>query len=213
MPTRYSFTEPQLKPNDQFSSTANIIGGSTASLDSVKVAPGCIPTNKIRATVKKQVGLLDGIALVIGTMIGSGIFASASTVANRSGSVGMMLITWTGCGVLALFGALSYVELGTAIPVSGGEHTYLRKGFGPMVAFMFSWVSVVVLKPSSISAICLACGNYISEAFLANFDCDPDRKEHIAKVIASFAIVTVSSGIFDLKPEESNKTSDHFFRS
>ncbi len=179
---RYSFKDPSAS-----SSTADIIGGSSITLASENAAPGCLPTGKLRAVVKRQVGLFEGIALVIGTMIGSGIFASAKTVASRSGSVGMILITWVGAGLIAMFGALSYSELGTAIPISGGEYIYLYKAFGPVVGFMFSWSSIVLLKPSSISAICMACGNYVTEAVLPNFDCSL-RKEHIAKIVASFAI-------------------------
>ncbi len=184
MPSRYSFQDPATT-----SSTANIVSGSTTTLDSQAQPTGCLPIGNVGAVVKRQVGLLSGISLVIGTMIGSGIFASAKTVATRSGSVGMILLTWIDAGMIAMFGALSYSELGTAIPVSGGEYSYLMKGFGPIAAFMFSWVSIVVLKPSSISAICMACGDYITEAFFPA-DCSEMSitKNQIAKILASLAI-------------------------
>ncbi len=184
MPGKYSFQDPATT-----SSTANIVSGSTDTLNDKAQPTGCLPIGKVGAVVKRQVGLLSGISLVIGTMIGSGIFASAKTVATRTGSVGMILVTWAGAGMLAMFGALSYSELGTAIPVSGGEYTYLFKAFGPIVAFMFSWVSIVVIRPSSISAICMACGDYITEAFFPA-DCSEllMTKNHIAKILASLAI-------------------------
>ena len=102
----------------------------------------------------------------------------------------MYLVTWAGAGMISMMGALAYVELGTMIPLSGGEHTYLHKAFGPVVAFMFSWASVIVLKPASMSAICLACGNYITGAFFPNGICNVItlNQESTSKVIAAFAL-------------------------
>lgn len=128
---------------------------------------------------------------MVGTMIGSGIFVSASTVARLSGSVGMYLVTWAGTGVIATLGALSYAELGTMIQSSGGEYAYLGAAFGPIISFMFSWVSILILKPSSISAISLACGNYITEPFYPTLQaCAPEliTKEQLAKLLAAFVL-------------------------
>ena len=183
---KYSFQDPQ-----EAKSTADLVSTSQVSLAPDK--QGCLPaiTSKIAVTTKRTVGLFGGISLIIGTMIGSGIFASARTVASLSGSVGMLLVVWAGCGVIATLGALSYAEMGTMIRESGGEHTYLKKAFGPLPAFCFAWTSVLVLKPSSISAICLACGNYIMEPFYpAMQECYPTviPKESLAKVVAALAI-------------------------
>ena len=185
MPTNYSFEDTAFdKANKE------PVTGSSISVASGDHSQGCIPALKetVRVTTKRTVGLIGGISLIVGSMIGSGIFASAATVANKSGSAGMMLVTWCGAGLIATFGALAYAELGTMIPVSGGEYTYLAKAFGPVVSFMFSWVSVTVLKPSAISAICLACGNYIIEAFFPN--CTPEgvNKEVLSKIVAALAI-------------------------
>ena len=157
---KYSFKEPQ-----EAQSTADLVSTSQVSLAADK--QGCIPaiTSKIAVTTKRTVGLFGGISLIIGTMIGSGIFASARTVASLSGSVGMLLVVWTGCGLLSLFGALVYADLGTTIQESDGEYTYLKKAFGPIPSFMFAWSSILVLRPASLSAICLACGQYIVEPF------------------------------------------------
>ena len=118
-----------------------------------------------RMQMKRKIGFIEAISLIIGVMIGSGIFSSPRSVAKNSGSLGMSLLVWTGSGVISLFGALCYIELGTMIRESGGEKQYLAKGFGDWAGFLFTWTSVLVLKPSSISAIAFACGEYIAEAF------------------------------------------------
>jgi len=187
MPT-HSFKDPP-----EAKSTVDLLSVSTISLQSKDPSPGCMPAlkKKLEGKTRKSVNLLGGISLIIGTMIGSGIFASATTVARLSGSVGMYLMTWVCTGIIATLGALSYAELGTMIAVSGGEYTYLHTAFGPVVAFMFSWVSILILKPSSISAISLACGNYIIEPFYPALNaCIPEliSKEQLAKLIAAFVL-------------------------
>ena len=183
---KYSFQDPSVTK-----STAELVSTSQVSLATDK--QGCLPaiTSKVVLTTKRTVGLSGAISIIIGTMIGSGIFASPRTVASLSGSVGMVLVVWTCCGLLALFGALVYVELGTTIQESGGEYTYLKKAFGPIPSFMFSWSSILVLRPASLSAICLACGQYIVEPFYPSLEgCFPTliSKEGIAKLIASCVI-------------------------
>ena len=85
--------------------------------------------------LQRKLGLVSGICLIVGTMIGSGIFASPRYVMENSGSVGLTLIVWSLCGGLAMLGALSYAELGTMIPLSGAEYVYLLEGFGALPAF------------------------------------------------------------------------------
>ena len=134
--------------------------------------------------MEKTVGLVGGISLIVGTMIGSGIFASASAVAEYSVSVGMTLVVWVGCGVLALLTSLCYIELGLSVTKSGGEYSYLLEAFGEIPAFLFSFVSAVILRPASVAAIVLATGNYIVEPFFG-LDCEPTNKILIAKMLAA----------------------------
>ena len=184
----YSFQDPP-----EAKSAAELVSSSSISLQSKDQTPGCLSslTKSLEGKTKKSLDLLGGISLIIGTMIGSGIFASATTVARLSGSVGMYLMTWVLTGLIATLGALSYAELGTMIAVSGGEYSYLHTGFGPVVAFMFSWVSILILRPSSLSAISLACGNYLVEPFYPSLsECIPElvSKEELAKLIAAFVL-------------------------
>jgi len=96
--------------------------------------------------LEKQVGLSGSVSLIVGTMTGSGIFASASGVFSQAGSVGLSLIVWLGCAIIAMLGALCYCELGTMIPKSGGEFVYILEAFGGPLAFLYSWTSATLLK-------------------------------------------------------------------
>ncbi|XP_011312569.1 b(0,+)-type amino acid transporter 1-like [Fopius arisanus] len=137
--------------------------------------------------LKRRVGLVSGVALIVGTMIGSGIFVSPSGLLVRTGSIGVSFIVWTACGVLSLFGALAYAELGTMNTSSGAEYAYFMDAFGAPPAFLFSWTSTLVLKPSQMAIICLSFAQYAVEAFAV--DCEPP--EHLVKVVALLAIVLI----------------------
>jgi len=111
--------------------------------------------------IERHVTLFQGVNLIIGLMIGSGIFASPGPVLQYSGSVGASLLIWLLAGLLALTGALCYAELGTMIPASGGEHPYLALAYGKMVSFLFSWTAILVQKPGSLSIICVVFADYL----------------------------------------------------
>ncbi|XP_046910598.1 L-type amino acid transporter sobremesa [Dermatophagoides farinae] len=121
-------------------------------------------------------------------MIGSGIFVSPKGVLERSGSVGMSLIVWIGSGLISLLGALCYAELGTLITKSGAEYSYILESFGGLLAFLFSWISVFVLKPSMLSIICLTLSEYVVQPFFP--ECQPNN--FAIKLIAIFFIVTIT---------------------
>ena len=136
--------------------------------------------------MQKTVGLVGGVSIIIGTMIGSGIFASPRSVAEKTGSVGLNLLVWCGSGLIGMMGALCYIELGTMIPKSGGEYAYFKFAYGDVVAFMFSYASSVVLKPASFAAISIACGDYIVEPFYGLEE--TKEKVIIAKCIGGLVI-------------------------
>ncbi|XP_033990169.1 cystine/glutamate transporter [Trematomus bernacchii] len=111
----------------------------------------------------KKVTLLRGISIIIGIIIGAGIFISPKGILKHSGSIGMSLVVWIGCGVLSLFGALSYAELGTCIKKSGGHYTYILEAFGPQMAFIRLWAELIAIRPAAMAVISLAFGQYILE--------------------------------------------------
>lgn len=123
-----------------------------------------------RIALKKNVSLINGIGLIVGTVIGSGIFVSPTSILEESNSIGASLLVWLGCGVLALFGSLCYAELGTAFKKSGGEYTYLMEAFGRIPAYLFAWTSVLIIRPASGAIIALTFAEYVAKPFYP--DCE-----------------------------------------
>lgn len=98
-------------------------------------------------------GKWAALAIVVGTMIGTGIFLKPGEMAAEGGSVMIVFAAWVVGGLLSMFGALSYAELGAAIPEAGGEYAYLRRGFGPVWGFLFGWMHAIVGRPASLASI------------------------------------------------------------
>jgi basic amino acid/polyamine antiporter, APA family len=117
-----------------------------------------------RHGLKRDLGVWSAAAIVVGTVIGSGIFLVPSTMARELGSPLKVFGVWIAGGLLSLFGALSYAELAAAMPEAGGEYVYLREAYGPLWAFLYGWTQMWVAKSGSIAT--LATGFYI---YLANF--------------------------------------------
>ena len=113
-----------------------------------------------RVQMKRSLGVWNGIAIIIGVIVGSGIFVSPKGVLENSGSVGASLVMWTLCGLLALLGALCFAELGTSISSSGGEYTYINMAYGPMASYLYIWVLVLIIMPCSNAISALTFANY-----------------------------------------------------
>ena len=185
-PNDNSAVTPELLPAVLSSNETVVATGTNAG--SARDATSHMPADTENApALQRNVGLFGALSLIIGCMIGSGIFASGSTVASRSGSTGMILCVWSGCGLLATLGALCYAELGTAIPKSGSEHSYLSYAFGDIGGFMYTWVSTLVIKPSGQAGICVAFGAYVVEAFGSLSLCAMEKNQ-LTKIFAAFAI-------------------------
>lgn len=174
--------------NDILSSSSSKIGTNENNIDGLcKGLEGSDPETNDPIHLKRRVGLVSGVALIVGTMIGSGIFVSPSGLLVRTGSIGISFLVWTGCGILSLFGALAYAELGTMNTSSGAEYAYFMDAFGAPPAFLFSWVSTLVLKPSQMAIICLSFSQYAVEAF--STDCEPPQL--LVKIIAILSILII----------------------
>jgi basic amino acid/polyamine antiporter, APA family len=93
------------------------------------------------------------MAMVVGHIIGTGVFLVPSAMTRATGSVGLVFLVWIVGGALSLFGALTIAELGAAMPEAGGAYVYLRRGLGPVWGFLFGWMNNLVGKPSSIATI------------------------------------------------------------
>ncbi|NWW50645.1 BAT1 protein, partial [Pedionomus torquatus] len=120
---------------------------------------------KEKLRLKQEVGLISGVSLIAGTMIGSGIFMSPEWVLHHMGSPASSLLIWAACGLLAMFGALSYAELGTIIKESGGEYIYILRIFGSFPAFLFAYTSVILVRPAGLAAVCLSFAEYAVAPF------------------------------------------------
>ena len=101
-------------------------------------------------------------AIVVGTMIGTGIFLKPAEMAREGKSVSIVFAAWIAGAVLSIFGALSFAELGAAIPEAGGEYAYLRRGFGPAWGFIFGWMHSIVGRPSSMASIAAGIARFLS---------------------------------------------------
>lgn len=139
---------------------------STAAGYSALGDPGSRPLDLNGASLEKHKSLtyLNGLSLIVGLIIGSGIFSSPAQVNLNAGSYGASLIVWTVAGILAWTGAASYAELGGAIPLNGGAQVYLSKIFGDCAGFLFTWSAVFVLKPGSSAIIAIIFGEYVVRA-------------------------------------------------
>ncbi|XP_032876585.1 cystine/glutamate transporter [Amblyraja radiata] len=152
------------------------------------------PSQSSEETVvlKKKVNLLRGISIIIGTIIGAGIFISPKGILQHTGTVPMALAMWAACGILSLFGALSYAELGTSIPKSGAHYTYILEAFGPLSAFVRVWVELIIIRPASTAVISLAFGQYVLQPLF--MPCGvPEIAAKITTTIGITAIMYINS--------------------
>jgi len=113
----------------------------------------------------REIGTLGSTAIVVGTIIGSGIFLVPHNVAQQVGSVFSLYLVWIVGGALALAGALSLAELGAAMPEAGGIYVYLRESYGKLFAFLYGWGSLLVIDAGSAATLAVAFGIYASAFF------------------------------------------------
>ena len=122
-----------------------------------------------RSELKRELGTWAAASIVVGTVIGSGIFLVPQTMIQRVGTPEMVFVVWVFGGLLSLAGALSYAELAAAMPEAGGEYVYLREAYGPMWGFLYSWTQMWVAKSGSIAT--LATGIFLlSDQFFPGLD-------------------------------------------
>ena len=111
-------------------------------------------------TLKRQLGLTTAIALVVGEVIGVGIFLTPAGMAKSLGSPALVLVVWLLMGAMALCGALCYGELAARFPAAGGSYVYLREAYGPALAFLYGWMTLLVLDPGLTAALAVGMASY-----------------------------------------------------
>jgi len=110
----------------------------------------------------RAISRLDATALVVGSMIGSGIFIVSADILRQVHSPGLLLVTWLLSGVMTLLGALSYGELAAMFPKAGGQYVYLREGISPLFGYLYGWTLFVVIQTGTIAAVAVAFARFTS---------------------------------------------------
>ncbi len=113
----------------------------------------------------KGLGLHDATAIVVGSMIGSGIFIVAADIARQVNSPALLMSTWVATAVLTLIAALSYGELASAMPQAGGQYVYLREAFGPPFGFLYGWTLFLVIQTGTVAAVAVAFAKFAGVFF------------------------------------------------
>lgn len=115
----------------------------------------------------RAIGLFDGTMIVVGSMIGSGIFIVAADISRQTGSAGGLLLTWILTGLLTIAAALSYGELAALFPHAGGQYVYLREAFSPLWGFLYGWTLFLVIQTGTIAAVSIGFARYLGVLFPA----------------------------------------------
>lgn len=135
--------------------------------------------------LERRLGLWASVGIVIGVTIGSGIFRTPASIADRVPDPGWMLAVWLIGGLLSLCGALSVAELAASLPQTGGWYVYLREAWGRLAGFLFGWAELVLIRASSAGAI----STVFSEYLLRSLGFSPEENPRATDVVAAIAIV------------------------
>ncbi|OCB78054.1 APC family permease [Flavobacterium crassostreae] len=114
---------------------------------------------------KRELGLLDGMMLVVGSMIGSGIFIVSSDMVRQLGSAGWLIAMWVLTGVITVIAAVSYGELSAMFPKAGGQYVYIKEAYGKLIGFLYGWSFFAVIQTGTIAAVGVAFSKFAAYIF------------------------------------------------
>lgn len=149
-------------------------------------------TPSLRQDLPRRIGFWGGSGIMVGIMIGSGIFRTPTSIAQQLGDTRLILLLWLVGGLLSLAGALTYAELGTMFPRSGGIYAYMYEGLGEVVAFVFGWTYMLLGKPLAASAITTVFAEHFNRLFGLEWD---TRLVTCVMLIVLTAVNTVHVGL------------------
>lgn len=138
-------------------------------------------------SLRKELNLFDAVSVVVGTVIGSGIFLIPSFIAAQLNSLRAVLLVWVVGGILTVFGALSLAELGSIYPGTGGLCTYLRQAYGPLLAFLYAWGLLFMIHSGSIAGLAVAFGLFAGQIFPLN-----TAEEKVLSAVFILALTTIN---------------------
>lgn len=146
---------------------------------------------------KRELGLLDSTMIVIGSMIGSGIFIVSADIARTVGSPGYLLLVWLITGMITIVAALSYGELAGMMPKAGGQYVYLREAYNPLIGFLYGWTLFLVIQTGMIAAVAVAFAKFTAVLFPWFSEGNIlfkilDLKISAAQVLAIFSIIILT---------------------
>ena len=131
------------------------------------------PLVSSRPELSRDLEVSHASAVVVGTIIGSGIFLVPAEMMQAVGSAKLVYLAWVVGGVLSFSGALTYAELGAMRPQAGGEYVYVRDGYGPLAAFLYAWTWFVIAKPASIATVVTGLVRILGTFSVFSFFSDP----------------------------------------
>jgi basic amino acid/polyamine antiporter, APA family len=135
---------------------------TTAHRDRTGAPEAAVPAPE-RGRPRASLTAVDAVALIIGIVVGAGIFKTPALVAQNTGSPGLLMVAWALGGLVSVVGALCYAELACAYPHAGGDYHYIARAFGPSMSFLFAWARMTVIQTGSIATAAFVFGDYASQ--------------------------------------------------
>ncbi|XP_011305349.1 large neutral amino acids transporter small subunit 1 isoform X2 [Fopius arisanus] len=168
------------------SRNGSIKDGEKSPYDPVATSENADGGDEIKLEAKMS--LINGVTVIVGSIIGSGIFVSPTGVLKHTGSVNVALMVWTASGIFSMVGAYCYAELGCMIKKSGADYAYIMETFGPFAAFIRLWVECMIVRPCSQAIVALTFSIYVLKPFFP--ECTPP--DDAARLLAVVCICTLA---------------------
>ncbi|KAG8231918.1 hypothetical protein J437_LFUL011387, partial [Ladona fulva] len=173
-------------------------GGSINGEESKSLTPKHVEGKDGPVQLKRRLTLWNGVAIIVGTVIGSGAFVSPAGVLKETGGApGPALVVWAVSGILSAAGAICYAELGTCLTGdqggsgagAGGDYAYIRAAFGPLPAFLRLWVALLIIRPTTQAVVALTFANYAAKPFFGT--CEPP--EEAIRLLAAICLCLLTA--------------------